>query len=478
MMTAIDRATKRTAGGSTRIRFDIHIEVGKSMSNDFDLIVIGGGSGGLAAAQRAAEYGARVAAIESGPLGGTCVNVGCVPKKIMWNAAALAHALKDAPDYGFDIEVGQHDWSALKKKRDEYVVKLNGIYESNLQRRGVELIRGSGSFLSVNEIDIDGRTMTAERVLVATGGYPQIPSLPGAELGITSDGFFELERLPDRVLIAGSGYIAVEFAGMLRALGAEVTLLARRDSVLRSFDPMLRERLMDEMRNDGIDIVTQAIPSAVRQSGSGISLETEDGRQFEGFDCLIWAIGRSPNTGSLNLQAAGVDVDEKGFVTTNDFQETNVENVYAVGDVTGRAALTPVAIAAGRRLADRVFDGQKDRHLDYANIATVVFTHPPIGTVGLTEEQAFASYGDAIKVYTSEFTPLYHAMTKHKTTAAMKLVTLGEDEKIIGCHMIGQGADEMMQGFGVALRMGATKANLDDTVAIHPTSSEEFVTMR
>jgi glutathione reductase (NADPH) len=452
---------------------------GNTMSNDFDLIVIGGGSGGLAAAQRAAEHGARVAAIEAGPLGGTCVNVGCVPKKVMWNAAALAHAIKDAPDYGFNVEAGGHDWPALKRKRDEYVEKLNGIYESNLERRGVELIRGTGSFRSAGEIDVDdGRTLNAAHVLVATGGYPQVPALPGAELGITSDGFFELEQRPGRVLIAGSGYIAVEFAGMMRSLGAEVTVLARRDGVLRSFDSMLRERLMDEMRNDGIDIVTQATPGEVRRSGSGVLLETEDGRQFDGFDCLIWAIGRSPNTESLNLEAAGIETDKRGFVTTSDYQETNVQNIYAVGDVTGRAALTPVAIAAGRRLADRVFGNQADRHLDYTNIATVVFSHPPIGTVGLTEEEAVAQYGDAIKVYTSQFTPLYHAMTEHKTIAAMKLVTSGEDERVVGCHVIGHGADEMMQGFAVALRMGATKTDLDDTVAIHPTSSEEFVTMR
>ncbi|MGI9265643.1 MAG: glutathione-disulfide reductase [Gammaproteobacteria bacterium] len=449
------------------------------MSKDFDLVVIGGGSGGLAAAQRAAEYGARAAVIEDGPLGGTCVNVGCVPKKVMWNAAALSHALGDAPDYGFEVKTGRHDWPLLKKKRDDYVARLNGIYGSNLEKRGVELLEGRGSFLSPFELDISGkRTVTAERVIVATGGYPQTPALPGAELGITSDGFFELDALPQRVLIAGSGYIAVEFAGMLRSLGAEVTLLARRDSVLRSFDAMLRENLMDQMRTDGINLVTQATPREVSGSESLLSLQTEDNREFEGFDCLIWAIGRSPNVESLNLEAAGVEVDKRGFVTTNDYQETNVENIYAVGDVTGRAALTPVAIAAGRRLADRVFDGQSDRHLDYSNIATVVFTHPPIGTVGLTEEEALARHGDAVRVYTSQFTPLYHAMTEHKTKSAMKLVTVGDEEKVIGCHVIGHGADEMTQGFAVAMRMGANKADLDDTVAIHPTSSEEFVTMR
>jgi glutathione reductase (NADPH) len=449
------------------------------MSKDFDLVVVGGGSGGLAAAQRAAEYGARVAVIEAGPLGGTCVNVGCVPKKIMWNAAALAHAIHDAPDFGFDIKAGPHDWPLLKQKRDDYVAKLNGIYASNLEKRNVTLIQGRGSFRSPFELDVDGeRTVTAERIIIATGGYPQVPSLPGAELGITSDGFFELDSLPQRVLIAGSGYIAVEFAGMLRALGAEVTLLARRDSVLRSFDPMLRENLMAQMSKDGINLVTEAVPRNVSANGSVLSLQTEDDRQFDGFDCLIWAIGRSPSVESLNLEATGIETDKRGFVTTNDFQEPNVTNIYAVGDVTGRAALTPVAIAAGRRLADRVFDGQSGRHLDYSNIATVVFTHPPIGTVGLTEEEAIEKHGDDVRVYQSQFIPLYHSITEHKTTAAMKLVTAGNDERVVGCHVIGHGADEMTQGFAVALRMGATKADLDDTVAIHPTSSEEFVTMR
>lgn len=449
------------------------------MSTDYDLLVIGGGSGGLAAAQRAAEYGARTAVVEYKPLGGTCVNVGCVPKKVMWNAASLAHALHDAADYGFAVHGGEHCWPTLKKKRDDYVKRLNGIYASNLDRRGVELITGQASFRSPREVMIDeDRTVTAGRVVIATGGQPQVPELTGADLGITSDGFFDLEDRPDRVLIAGSGYIAVEFAGMLRSLGAKVTLLARKDSVLRSFDQMLRETVMEEMAKDGIDIVTGAVPRQVTRSDSGICMETEDGRRFEGFDCLIWAIGRSPNTATLNLEAASVEMDSRGFVPTDDYQRTNVDKIYAVGDVTGRAALTPVAIAAGRRLADRVFDGQTDRHLDYKNIATVVFSHPPMGTVGLTEDEAVEQFGDTVKIYTSVFTPMFHAVTERKTTSAMKLITQGENERVLGCHVIGHGADEMTQGFAVALRMGATKADFDDTVAIHPTSSEEFVTMR
>ncbi len=449
------------------------------MSTDYDLLVIGGGSGGLAAAQRAAEYGARAAVVEYKPLGGTCVNVGCVPKKVMWNAASLAHALHDAADYGFAVDGGEHRWPALKKKRDDYVKRLNGIYASNLDRRGVELITGQAAFRGPHEVVIDDdRTVTAGRIVIATGGRPQVPDLTGAELGITSDGFFDLEDRPDRVLIAGSGYIAVEFAGMLRSLGAEVTLLARKDSVLRSFDQMLRETVMEEMAKDGIDVVTGAVPMEVTRSDPGICMETEDGRRFDGFDCLIWAIGRSPNTATLNLEAAGVEMDPRGFIPTDDFQRSNVDKIYAVGDVTGRAALTPVAIAAGRRLADRVFDGQSDRHLDYENIATVVFSHPPMGTVGLTEDQAVEQFGDTVKIYTSVFTPMFHAVTDRKTTSAMKLITQGENERVLGCHVIGHGADEMTQGFAVALRMGATKADFDDTVAIHPTSSEEFVTMR
>ena len=448
------------------------------MTERFDLLVIGGGSGGLAHAQRAAEYGVKAAVIEYGPLGGTCVNVGCVPKKVMWYAAHQAHAFHHAVDYGFDVKVGGHDWRGLKARRDAYIERLNGIYGRNLDNRGVSYIAGRARFVDAHTLDVDGRTYKADRIVIATGGRPMVPQIPGAELGITSDGFFELEDRPQRVLIAGSGYIAVELAGVFNALGSDVQLVVRKDSVLRSFDAMLSTELMAAMDKNGIELETGVIPQTVEQTADGIVLQAEDGRAFGPVDCLVWAIGRSPNTESLDTAAAGVEQDEDGFIPTDDFQQTNVENIYALGDVTGRAALTPVAIAAGRRLADRLDGGMEGRHLEYNLIPTVIFSHPTIGTVGLTEKEARAEYGDDVKVYESGFIGMYYALGTNKQRSVMKLITAGKDERVVGCHVIGEGADEMMQGFAVAMRMGATKKDFDDTVAIHPTSSEELVTMR
>jgi len=444
----------------------------------YDLIVIGGGSGGLAHAQRAAEYGAKAAVVEYGPLGGTCVNVGCVPKKVMWYAAHQAHVLHHAADYGFDVEVKGHDWAGLKARRDAYIERLNGIYERNLDNRGVTYITGRARLTGANAVDVDGQAYEAERIVIATGGRPMVPEIPGAELGVTSDGFFELENRPQRVLVAGSGYIAVELAGVFNALGSDVQVVVRKDSILRSFDSMLSEELMQAMDKNGIDLETGVIPASVEQTADGIVLHAEDGRTFGPVDALVWAIGRSPNTGSLDAQQAGVEQDRHGFIPTDDYQQTNVESIFALGDVTGRAALTPVAIAAGRRLADRLYGGMEGRHLDYNLIPTVVFSHPTIGTIGLTEEEARAEHGDDIKIYSTGFVGMYYALGKDKGRSAMKLITTGEDERVIGCHVIGEGADEMMQGFAVAMRMGATKKDFDDTVAIHPTSSEELVTMR
>jgi glutathione reductase (NADPH) len=448
------------------------------MTERYDLLVIGGGSGGLAHAQRAAEYGAKAAVVEYGPLGGTCVNVGCVPKKVMWYAAQHAHGFHHAADYGFDIAVKGHDWAGLKERRDAYIERLNSIYERNLDKRGVTYLRGRARFVDANTLDIDGREVRADRVVIATGGRPMVPDIPGAEFGITSDDFFELEERPQRVLIAGSGYIAVELAGVFSALGSNVRLVVRKDSVLRDFEPMLAERLMDCMDRDDIDLVTRVVPESVERADDGIVLHSEDGRSFGPVDCLVWAIGRSPNTESLDAAKAGVERDEWGFIPTDKFQQTNVESVFAIGDVTGRDALTPVAIAAGRRLADRLYGGMEGRHLEYDLIPTVIFSHPTIGTVGMTENAAREKFGDDVKVYTSDFIGMYYALGMNKRRSTMKLVTVGQDEKVVGCHVIGEGADEMLQGFAVAIRMGATKKDLDDTVAIHPTSAEELVTMR
>ncbi len=444
----------------------------------FDLVVIGGGSGGLAAAQRAAEHGASVAVVEAGRLGGTCVNVGCVPKKIMWNAASSAHAVHDAAGNGFDIALTGHDWSALKFRRDEYVARLNGIYEQNLANKNIEYVAGFGVLEGSNRVRVDDRQLSADRILIAVGGEPIIPDLPGAEHGITSDGFFELEALPKRIAMLGSGYISVELAGMLRALGADVDLFVRYDSVLREFDEMLQRSAVEALQTDGIVLHRQAVPAGIAAVEEGLMLSTGDGNRFGPFDSMIWAIGRRPLTKTLGLAAAGVEVDDKGFIPTDEFQETNIPGIFAVGDVTGRAALTPVAIAAGRRLADRLYGDMPDRRLDYGNIPTVVFTHPPIGTCGMSEREARDKYDEDVSVYSSEFVPMINTFTKHRTKASMKLVTVGAEQKVVGIHLFGPGSDEMMQGFAVAMRMGATKQDFDNTVAIHPTSAEELVTMR
>ncbi len=444
----------------------------------FDLISVGGGSGGLACAQRAAEYGAKTAVIESGRLGGTCVNVGCVPKKVMWNAAGIALALKDADDYGFGITAGDNDWGVLKQRRDAYIVRLNGIYARNLAAKGVKLVRGTARFIDAHTLEANGERFTAPHIVVATGSIPIVPPLPGARLGITSDGFFELERRPQRVAIAGSGYIACELAGAFHELGSQVELFIRKDHLLTHFDAMLGKSLMREMRAEGIVIHPHLVPAAVSEQAGLKTLIAADGRKFSGFDCLLWAVGRAANVASLHPDQAGLALDANGFLVTDGFQNTNVGGVYALGDVAGRAALTPVAIAAGRRLSDRLFGGKRDRRLEYEMIPTVVFTHPPIGTVGLSESEARTRHAEAVKVYVADFTPMYHALTTRKTHTDMKLVCVGPEERIVGCHIIGAGADEMLQGFAVAVRMGATKRDFDDTVAIHPTSSEELVTMR
>jgi glutathione reductase (NADPH) len=450
------------------------------MSEQYDLVVIGGGSGGLAAAQRAAEYGARVALVESGALGGTCVNVGCVPKKIMWNAAELGAALQDAPGYGFSLEVLGHDWAHLRHQRDAYIHRLNGIYAANLAKRHVELVRARAQFRDAHTVTAGEHTLTAAHVLIATGGRPLVPPIPGAALGITSDGFFALPARPARVAVVGSSYIAVELAGIFAGLMSQTTLILRTDAALRSFDPMLGEVTLKALRAQGVEIVTYAVPQRLERMADGaLELGTTDGRRLGPFDALVWAIGRVPEVEDLHLERAAVVLDAHGYVRTDTFQVTSVPNIYAVGDVTGRVQLTPVAIAAGRRLADRVFGGQSGRHLDYESIPTVIFGHPPIGTVGLTEAEAHERYGAAnVTVFRSSFVPLYHALTHEKVRVEMKLVTVGAEQRIVGLHVVGAGADEMLQGFAVAVRMGATKKDFDDTVAIHPTSAEEFVTMR
>ncbi|MFA9419292.1 MAG: glutathione-disulfide reductase [Gammaproteobacteria bacterium] len=446
---------------------------------DYDLIALGAGSGGLSIVERAASYGQKCAVVEQGKMGGTCVNVGCVPKKIMWFGANLAHLLDDAKSYGFDVDNHGFSWAHLVSKREAYITGINDWYHGYLKDLGIDELTGSASFVDPHCIEVEGRRYTARHIAIATGTRPTIPEIAGAEHGITSDGFFALGEQPHRVAIVGSGYIAVELAGVLNSLGTEVTLYLRKSHVLGHFDSFLSSTLFKELQTAGIKLETEnQIRSISRQDDGLLTIEDIKDQTLEDIDQVIFAIGRNPDHSALKIENCGVELDQRGYIKTDVYQNTTEKHIFALGDITGRAALTPVAVAAGRRLADRLYDNQTDRHLDYANIPTVVFSHPPIGTVGLSEEAAIKQHGDQIKIYQTRFTAMFNAISDHSVPTAMKLVCLGEQEKVIGCHIIGPGVDEMLQGFAVAIRMGATKKDFDDTVAIHPTSAEELVTMR
>ncbi|MDR0807378.1 MAG: glutathione-disulfide reductase [Enterobacteriaceae bacterium] len=450
------------------------------MTKHYDYLAIGGGSGGIASINRAASYGQKCAIIEAKYLGGTCVNVGCVPKKIMWHAAQISEAIHlYGADYGFDATVNNFDWQKLIESRSAYIDRIHQSYERVLGNNKVDVIHGFARFVDANTVEVNGEQITAKHILIATGGRPSIPAITGAEFGITSDGFFALDAMPKRVAVVGAGYIAVEIAGVLNGLGADTHLFVRKHAPLRTFDPMIVETLLEVMAAEGPALHTHAIPESVQKNADGsLTLILKDGTEHV-TDCLIWAIGREPATDKLNLEAAGVTLNGKGHISVDKFQNTSVPGIYAVGDNTGAVELTPVAVAAGRRLSERLFNNKPNEHLDYSNIPTVVFSHPPIGTIGLTEEDARAQYGDdQVKIYKSSFTAMYTAVTSHRQPCRMKLVCAGKEEKIVGIHGIGFGMDEMLQGFAVAVKMGATKQDFDNTVAIHPTASEEFVTMR
>lgn len=448
------------------------------MNQQFDLIAIGGGSGGLAVAERAAQLGRRVALVDPGPMGGTCVNRGCVPKKLMWSAASLAQAVKDAPGFGVEVRHVGTDWQRLVDGRDRYVAEINAYWAGYLDAQGITQIRGYARLVEPGTVEVGGRHYSAPNIVVATGGRPVVPRLPGAELGITSDGFFEMSEQPRRVAIIGGGYIGVELAGVLRALGSEVTLAALEERLLWAFDPIIGETLAQNMVADGIALHLGCEVVALERTGSGIAVAVKGGSLLEGFDQVIWAVGRAPNTRGIGLDAVGVEVLANGIIPTDAYQRTNVPGVLALGDVTGREPLTPVAVAAGRRLAERLFGGKADARLDYENVPTVVFAHPPAGKVGLTEPEARERFGDSLTVYETLFTPMRYALAEHGPKTAMKLVCAGPEERVVGIHLIGDGVDEMLQGFAVALKMGATKADLDATVAIHPSSAEELVTLK
>lgn len=446
----------------------------------YDYIVIGGGSAGIASANRAAMYGAKVLLIEGSDIGGTCVNVGCVPKKVMWNGAQIAEALNHyAADYGFDVSVNTFDFQTLKANRQAYIDRIHTSYLNGLKNNGVELLNAYAKFVNANTVEAAGERYTAPHILIATGGHAIIPNIPGAEHGITSNGFFELDAMPKRVAVVGGGYIGVELSGIFHALGSETHLFFRGKRPLKNFDSYVVDGLMEIMAQDGPTAHPMSTPEKVVKNEDGsLTLYLENGESYT-VDCIVWAIGRRPNVANINLKAAGVELTDKGYVVSNAFEETNVLGIYALGDVTGKKELTPVAVAAGRRLSERLFNNKPDEKLDYNTIPTVMFSHPALGTVGLTEDQARQTYGDdAVKVYTSTFTSMYTAVTRHRQACKMKLVVQGPDEKVVGLHGIGYGVDEMIQGFAVAIKMGATKADFDNTVAIHPTGSEEFVTMR
>ncbi|BDM62802.1 glutathione-disulfide reductase [Shewanella sp. NFH-SH190041] len=451
------------------------------MAQHFDYICLGAGSGGIASANRAAMRGAKVLLIEGKALGGTCVNVGCVPKKVMWYGAQVAEAMHlYAKDYGFDVTLNKFDWQTLVNSRTAYIDRIHGAYERGLASNNVTVVHGYGRFVDNHTIDVDGEQYTADHILIATGGRPTIPNIPGAEYGIDSDGFFALQQQPKRVAIVGAGYIAVEIAGVLHALGSETHLFVRKHAPLRNFDPLLSDTLVAQMAKEGPMLHTFSIPQSVSKNSDGsLTLTLENGNSHD-VDCLIWAIGRHPATGNIGLENTDVTLDERGFVFADAQQNTSAEGVYCVGDImAGGVELTPVAVKAGRLLSERLFNNMSDAAMDYHCIPTVVFSHPPIGTMGLSEPQAIEQYGqDKVKVYTSTFASMYTAITAHRQECKFKLVCVGEEEKVVGIHGIGFGMDEILQGFAVAIKMGATKADFDATVAIHPTGAEEFVTLR
>ena len=443
------------------------------MRKHYDMIAIGAGSGGLSAVERASEYGKKCAIIEMKTIGGTCVNVGCVPKKVMWYAANTAATINNASGFGFEIGSVDFSWEKLKQGRDNYIKGITTWYDGYLESLGIDYIKGFASLADNKSVSVNDQIITADHIVLSPGSTPFVPSIEGSEFGITSDGFFALTELPKKVAIVGGGFIAVELAGVLNALGSDITLIIRSGNLLNGFDAMVVDTLTKEYQKQGIAIITNTDISKLDSNGDIHC----NNKTLEGFDEVIWAMGRSPMTNNIGLEAVGIEVNNKGFIQTDKYQQTNIEGVYALGDATGRAALTPVAIAAGRRLSDRLFNGMSDRHLNYDNIPSVVFSHPPIGAVGLNEKEAREKFKD-IKIYQSSFTPMADALLEHQTQTALKLICTGDEEKVIGCHIIGEGADEILQGFAVAIKMGVTKSQLDDTVAIHPTSAEELVTLR
>lgn len=448
--------------------------------SDFDLIVIGGGSGGLAGAFRAAAHGARVALLEPGELGGTCVNVGCVPKKAMWLAAELSQHITLARELGFDTAAPRLDWREFIVHRQRYIAGIHTSYRKRLDENGIVWMPCHGRLIDDHTVESeDGTRLTAPHILIATGGRPRRPAVPGAEHGLVSDDFFNFCEAPPRVAVVGAGYVAVELAGVLQALGSQVELFVRGQRLLDSFEPDLTAELLSDTKQHGIHARFGYLLAGVEQTADkGVVLINAAQMRSERFDCVIFATGRTATTKGLGLESTVVELDSAGYIQVDEYQNTTASGVYAVGDVTDRPALTPVAIAAARRLMDRVFDGKPEAKLDYSDIATVVFSHPPIGKIGLTEQEARERYGDAVTVYRTRFRPMLHALADSPQRSLFKLVCVGPENRVVGLHLLGEGADEILQGFAVAMKKGITLSDLHETVAIHPTSAEEVVLMR
>lgn len=446
----------------------------------YDYIVIGGGSGGIASANRAAMHGAKVILFEAKEVGGTCVNLGCVPKKVMWYGAQVAETIQTyASEYGFHTADATFDFKTLKANREAYIDRIHGSYERGFDNNGVERVYDYANFVDSHTVEVAGQYYTAPHILIATGGHALYPDIPGAEYGMISDDFFTLDSLPNSVAVVGAGYIAVELAGVLHALGSKTDLFVRNERPLRTFDKEIVETLVKYMAESGLQLHTHSIPKEVKKNtDDSLTLILENGESYT-VDAIIWAIGRKANVSGFGLEKTGVELTKGGFIKTDAYENTSVDGIYALGDVNGKLELTPVAVKAGRQLSERLFNNKPNAKMDYKDVATVIFSHPAIGSIGYSEEKATEVFGaDKIKVYRSTFTPMYTALGNYRQPSKMKLVTLGEDEKIIGLHGIGYGVDEMIQGFSVAIKMGATKEDFDNTVAIHPTGAEEFVTMR
>ncbi len=442
---------------------------------DYDLFVIGAGSGGVRAARMSAGLGARVAVAEDRYLGGTCVNVGCVPKKLFVYASHFAEDFENARGFGWDVGESQFDWKKLLTNKNAEINRLNGVYERILGNAGAEIIDGRATLVDEHTVAIGGKQITAERILVATGGWPSIPDIPGKQHIISSNEAFYLEKLPDKIIVVGGGYIAVEFAGIYHGLGVDTTLLYRGPLFLRGFDQEIRETLHEEMQKKGINIQFNTNIASIDKDGETLKATLENGDILEAGQ-IMYATGRKPLTANLGLEQVGVEMNDNGAIKVNEEYQTNIPSIYAIGDVTDRVQLTPVALAEGMVLARRLY-GAQDGAVDYNDIPTTVFSQPNLGTVGLTEEEARATY-DEVDIYKSKFTPMKLSLTDSDEKTFMKMIVDKKSDRVVGVHMLGPDAGEIIQGIGIAIKAGATKKVFDSTIGIHPTAAEEFVTMR